>query len=60
MMHRHAVELLQLETDLRRAVDGREFVDHYQPIVDLESGRISGFEALVRWRHPGCAIHQAA
>jgi len=51
-MHRRAVELLQLETDLRRAVDGGEFVTHYQPIVDLEEGRISGFEALVRWRHP--------
>ncbi len=51
-MHRRAVELLQLETDLRRAVDGEEFVTHYQPIVDLKNGRIQGFEALVRWRHP--------
>lgn len=51
-MHQRAVELLQLETDLRRAVNGGEFVTHYQPIVDLERGRIQGFEALVRWRHP--------
>ncbi|MCP4201051.1 MAG: EAL domain-containing protein [bacterium] len=51
-MHQRAVELLQLETDLRRAVAGGEFVTHYQPIVDLNGGRIKGFEALVRWRHP--------
>ncbi|MFQ5527828.1 MAG: EAL domain-containing protein [Thermoanaerobaculia bacterium] len=51
-MHQRAVELLQLETDLRRAVDGNEFVTYYQPIVDLEGGWIQGFEALVRWQHP--------
>ena len=51
-MHEHAVALLQLETDLRRAVDRREFLVHYQPIVSLTTGRISGFEALLRWQHP--------
>jgi len=51
-MHARARKLLQLEHDLRRAVDRREFRVHYQPIVRVEDGRIAGFEALVRWQHP--------
>ena len=51
-MHERAVELLQLETDLRRAVDRNEFCLHYQPIISLSKGEIEGFEALVRWKHP--------
>ena len=51
-MHEHASELLQLETALRRAVKREEFELYYQPIVSLVTGRMIGFEALVRWNHP--------
>jgi diguanylate cyclase (GGDEF)-like protein/PAS domain S-box-containing protein len=51
-MHARTRALLQVETDLRRAVERREFRIHYQPIVSLETGTIAGFEALVRWDHP--------
>jgi diguanylate cyclase (GGDEF)-like protein/PAS domain S-box-containing protein len=43
---------LQLESDLRRAVERKEFTLAYQPIVRLEDGTVAGFEALLRWDHP--------
>ncbi len=51
-MHARAVALLELENDLRRAIDRSEFLLHYQPFVSLETGRLTGFEALLRWNHP--------
>jgi diguanylate cyclase (GGDEF)-like protein len=46
----------RLEVDLRRAIAHGEFELYYQPIVAVSSGRISAFEALVRWNHPECGI----
>ena len=46
-----AIDKIKLESDLRGALEKRELALHYQPIVNLASGRIAGFEALLRWRH---------
>ena len=51
-MHVAAKEILQLETDLRRAIENREIFLVYQPIFCLTSGRLQGIEALTRWIHP--------
>ncbi len=51
-MYDRAVKLLQLETDLRWAIERQELQIFYQPIVSVATGDITGFEALVRWLHP--------
>jgi diguanylate cyclase (GGDEF)-like protein/PAS domain S-box-containing protein len=51
-MHASAINLLQIETDLRKALDKGQFFLQYQPIVSLDDFRVCGFEALIRWQHP--------
>jgi len=51
-MYARAVSILNLENDLRRAIERQQFLVYYQPIVILKTGKICGFEALVRWEHP--------
>jgi predicted signal transduction protein with EAL and GGDEF domain len=51
-MYAQAINRLELKNDLRRAMVHEEFVVHYQPIVNIQSGGLWGFEALVRWDHP--------
>jgi len=51
-MQRNSAYRLQLETDLRRGIERQEFRVYYQSIVSLQTGKITGFEALLRWQHP--------
>ncbi len=51
-MHKAAMHRLTLEAELKRAIENHQLVLYYQPVVDLKTRRISGFEALVRWIHP--------
>ena len=60
VMRAQAVERLQMETDLRRAIERSEFRVHYQPIVTLASGMVTGVEALLRWQHPDRGLVSAA
>ena len=59
-MHLEAVEQLKIETDLRRAAERNELLLHYQPIIALDSGKLVGFESLVRWQHPRHGLLQPA
>ncbi len=51
-MHSQVMASVKLENELRRAIKRREFVNHYQPVVDTDTGTVLGFEALTRWMHP--------
>jgi diguanylate cyclase (GGDEF)-like protein/PAS domain S-box-containing protein len=51
-MNRRSAERMHLNNDLRHAIERQEFVLHYQPKVQLGSGALTGFEALLRWNHP--------
>jgi diguanylate cyclase (GGDEF)-like protein len=65
-MNAQAMKRLALENHMRRAIENREFINYYQPVFDLASGKLVGMEALVRWQHrelgvlpPGEFIHLA-
>jgi diguanylate cyclase (GGDEF)-like protein len=55
-MHQSAIQLFELETNLRQAIEQQNFTLRYQPIVQVADGRLLGFEALVRWQHPDRGI----
>jgi diguanylate cyclase (GGDEF)-like protein len=59
-MHRAALERLDHKVELERGIENAEFELHYQPIVVLDSRRVAGVEALVRWRHPRRGLVQPA
>jgi len=51
-MNAAAMERLELETQLRQAIDGKQLILHYQPIIDMGTGRLGEVEVLLRWQHP--------
>jgi diguanylate cyclase (GGDEF)-like protein/PAS domain S-box-containing protein len=51
-MHAEAIRRIEMESLLRTAIDEQQFVLHYQPLIDLQTNRLTGVEALVRWQHP--------
>ena len=51
-MHASVLARLELEEELRAAIDAGDLAVHYQPIIDLDAHRVVGLEALVRWSHP--------
>ena len=59
-MSHQTIERIDLENDLRRGIERGELRLHYQPLIDLGTDRIVGFEALVRWEHPVRGLDPAA
>jgi diguanylate cyclase (GGDEF)-like protein len=55
-LNHHSVERLAFESNLRHALEDRQFEIHYQPKVDCKTGRVTGVEALLRWRHPDLGL----
>jgi diguanylate cyclase (GGDEF)-like protein/PAS domain S-box-containing protein len=51
-LNARALDRMTLEGELRRAMERQEFILHYQPLIDLATGRLTGLEALLRWQHP--------
>jgi diguanylate cyclase (GGDEF)-like protein/PAS domain S-box-containing protein len=51
-MHAEAIRRIEVESELRTALEEKQFVLYYQPTIDLQTGRLTGVEALVRWQHP--------
>ena len=51
-MHAEAIRRIEVESELRTAIEESQFTLHYQPTIDLHTGRLTGVEALVRWQHP--------
>jgi FOG: EAL domain len=51
-MRQEVLEVINMENELRRAIEEENLELHYQPIFDVDGGKLEGFEALVRWRHP--------
>ena len=59
-MRAGALRRLEIERDLRHALEREEMVLHYQPVISLRSGEVAGLEALLRWRHPECGLLEPA
>jgi diguanylate cyclase (GGDEF)-like protein len=59
-MHAEVVRRMELELDLKRAIEREQIIVHYQPIFDLPSGEVAGLEALMRWDHPTAGLIQPA
>jgi EAL domain-containing protein (putative c-di-GMP-specific phosphodiesterase class I) len=51
-MNKRSLHRLNIEVDMRKAIERNEFLVYYQPLVDLKSGKMFGMEALIRWKHP--------